>query len=206
MKTVLCFGDSNTWGYEPGTGLRYDDSIRWTSMTQSLLNSEIKLIEAGLNGRTTNSEDETREFRRGTALLKLYLESCRPLSLVVISLGTNDLKASLSLSIEEIKSGARALCQQALDFDYAPYDKPAILLVAPAPLVNSPELDEEFENAIPTSRKLATAYYQLCQELDIQFLDAGRVVKTSPVDGVHWDADSHHDFARHLAAVIPTII
>ena len=206
MKTVLCFGDSNTWGYEPGSGLRYDESIRWTSLTPMLLNNEVSFYEAGLNGRTTNSDDAERDFRRGTELLELYLESCRPLSLVIISLGTNDLKQSLSLAIEQIQAGARALCQQALAFDYAPYNKPQVMLVAPSPLVDSPDLGEEFEQALVTSRKLAAVYYQLSQELGIHFLDAGRVVKASPIDGVHWDADAHRDFARHLSAVIGAML
>ena len=157
MKTVLCFGDSNTWGYEPGTGLRYDESTRWTSLTPMLLENKVSFYEAGLNGRTTNSCDTERDFRRGTELLKLYLESCRPLSLVIINLGTNDLKKSLQLSVEEIQSGARLLCKQALEFDYSPYDKPQVMLVAPAPLVNSPDLDEEFEQLeLENSRKLAS--------------------------------------------------
>ncbi|RZQ51357.1 arylesterase [Pseudoalteromonas phenolica] len=207
MKTVLCFGDSNTWGYEPGTGLRYDESTRWTSLTPMLLENEVSFYEAGLSGRTTNSCDSERDFRRGTELLKLYLESCRPLSLVIINLGTNDLKKSLQLSVEEIQSGARLLCKQALEFDYSPYDKPQVMLVAPAPLVNSPDLDEEFEQLeLENSRKLATTYYQLCQELGIHFLNAGQVVKTSPLDGVHWDEAAHQDFARHLAEVVRAIL
>lgn len=207
MNTVLCFGDSNTWGYEPCTGLRYDESTRWTSLTPMLLGNDFSFYEAGLNGRTTNSCDTERDFRRGTELLKLYLESCRPLSLVIISLGTNDLKKSLQLSVEEIQSGARALCKQVLEFDYTPYDKPQVMLVAPAPLVNSPNLDEEFEQPeLENSRKLATTYYQLCQELGIHFLNAGQIVKTSPLDGVHWDEAAHHDFARHLAEVVRKVL
>jgi len=206
MKTVLCYGDSNTWGYQPGTGRRFDESVRWTALTPMLLNNEVNFYEAGLNGRTTNSNDTERDFRCGAALFKLYLESCRPLSLVLISLGTNDLKKSLSLSIEQIKAGAKELCKQALEFDYAPYDKPQVMLVAPAPLIKVPELDEEFELSVENSRKLASAYYQISQELDIHFLNAGQVVKASPIDGVHWDIVAHQDFARHLAAVVGTLL
>ncbi|WP_286263090.1 SGNH/GDSL hydrolase family protein [Thalassotalea atypica] len=206
MQSVLCFGDSNTWGYEPGTGLRFDHTVRWTALTQTLLNNDIKLYEAGLNGRTTNSDDAGRDFRCGSQLLNLYLESCRPLSLVIISLGTNDLKASLSLSVDEIKAGAKVLCEQVQSFDFSPYQAPQVLLVAPAPLVDSAALDEEFETALTASRKLAAAYFHLSRELGIHFLDAGKIVKTSPVDGVHWDADAHLDFARHLSALLPSII
>jgi lysophospholipase L1-like esterase len=93
MQHILCFGDSNTWGYIPGTGERYDKEIRWPALTQLLLNNEFTLYEAGLSGRTINSDDASRDFRNGSKLLNLYLESCRPLDLVIIMLGTNELSS-----------------------------------------------------------------------------------------------------------------
>ncbi|OUS24833.1 hypothetical protein A9Q98_13130 [Thalassotalea sp. 42_200_T64] len=201
MRNILCFGDSNTWGYIPGSGYRYDEATRWTAMTQSLLGNEFSLYEAGLNGRTTMRDAPDRAFRNGAKLLKMYLESCRPLDMVIIMLGTNDLKASFGQSIDNIYEGAKWLCKQALEFDYAPYNSPQVMLVAPAPLVASAELGEEFSQTVATSRRIAPAYYALCKELNIHFLDAGRVVKPSIIDGVHWDSDGHHNFAQHLAAV-----
>ncbi|NQZ90427.1 MAG: SGNH/GDSL hydrolase family protein [Colwellia sp.] len=202
MRNVLCFGDSNTWGYVPGTGKRYDEEVRWPALTQLLLNNEFTLYEAGLSGRTINSDDASRDFRNGAKQLNLYLESCRPLDLVIIMLGTNDLKASLTLSIEDIKERAKALCLQVLNFDYAPYDKPEILLVAPAPFVDSVNIDDEFSQSIVRSKQLAPAYFQLAQDLKLLFLDAGRVIKSSMIDGIHWDEKEHRDFAIHLAAML----
>jgi len=202
MRNILCFGDSNTWGYVPGTGERYDEEVRWPALTQLLLNNEFTLYEAGLSGRTINSDDASRDFRNGAKQLNLYLESCRPLDLVIIMLGTNDLKASLTLSIEDIKEGANALCLQVLNFDYAPYDKPEILLVAPAPFVDSVNIDDEFSQSIAKSKQLAPAYYQLAQDLKLLFLDAGRVIKSSMIDGIHWDEKEHRDFSIHLAAML----
>jgi len=202
MRHVLCFGDSNTWGYIPGTGERFDEETRWTALTQVLLNNEFTLYEAGLSGRTINSDDPDRDFRSGSKLLNLYLESCRPLDLVVIMLGTNDLKVNLHNSIENIKDEMKALCQEVLDFDYSPYDKPKVLLVAPVPFVDSVNMDEEFSPSIAKSKQIAPAYYQLAQELELSFLDAGRVIKASTIDGIHWDAIGHRDFATHLAATL----
>ncbi len=202
MRHVLCFGDSNTWGYVPGTGERFNEEIRWTALTQVLLNNEFTLYEAGLSGRTVNSDVPSRNFRNGAKLLDLYLESCRPLDLVIIMLGTNDLKVSLGHSIENIKTDLKALCLQVLDFDYAPYDKPEIILVAPVPFVDSVDIDEEFSQNIAKSKQLAPTYYQLAQELKVSFLDAGRVIKSSKIDGIHWDAKGHLDFATHLAATL----
>ena len=202
MRHILCFGDSNTWGYVPGTGERFDEKTRWTALTQLLLNNEFTLYEAGLNGRTINSDDPTREFRNGAKLLNLYLESCRPLDLVIIMLGTNDLKASLNNSIEDIKAAVKVLCQQVIDFDYSPYDKPEIMLIAPVPFTDSADIDDEFSQSIAKSKQLAPAYYQLAQDLKLLFLDAGRVIKSSMIDGIHWDEKEHRDFSIHLAAML----
>ena len=202
MRNILCFGDSNTWGYVPGTGQRFDHDIRWPGLTSLLLNDDFNVIEAGLNGRTTNSDDANRDFRNGSKLLELYLESCRPLDLVIIMLGTNDVKASLANSIADIKAGAETLCRQALTFDYSPYNKPEVMLVAPPAIVSSDALGEEFFGAIDQSKKIAPAYYQISQELNTHFLDASRIVRASIIDGIHWDAAGHKDFANHLAALI----
>ncbi|MFT5757431.1 MAG: lysophospholipase L1-like esterase [Alteromonadaceae bacterium] len=202
MRNILCFGDSNTWGYVPGTGERFDEEIRWTALTQVMLNHEFTLYEAGLSGRTISSDEPSRDFRNGAKLINLYLESCRPLDLVIIMLGTNDLKASLALSIEDIKAAAKALCLQVLDFDYAPYDTPEIMLVAPPPFTDSADIDAEFTENIATSKQLAPTYYHLAQELKLSFLDAGRVIKSSMIDGIHWDEKGHRDFATHLAATL----
>ncbi|WNC67041.1 SGNH/GDSL hydrolase family protein [Thalassotalea nanhaiensis] len=202
MQNILCFGDSNTWGYIPGSGFRYDEASRWTTIAQCLLGNEFCIYEAGLNGRTTTCDEPGRAFRNGSKTLNLYLESCRPLDMVIIMLGTNDLKASFAQTIDHIRHGAKALCKQALEFDYAPYHTPQIILVAPAPLVETAELDQEFADMIANSRRIAPAYYELSKELNINFIDAGRVVKPSIIDGVHWDQDGHSHFAQHLSAVI----
>jgi lysophospholipase L1-like esterase len=202
MLNILCFGDSNTWGYIPGTGYRYDEGSRWTAIAQSLVGSEFCLLEAGLNGRTTMYDEPGRAFRNGANTLNLYLESCRPLSMVIIMLGTNDLKASLSLTVDDIRDGAKTLCKQALEFDYAPYKPPQVMLVAPSPLVDTDKSDEEFSGMIGHSKRIASAYYSLSEELGIHFLNAGQIVKSSSIDGVHWDSNGHHDFAQHLAAML----
>jgi len=202
MQNILCFGDSNTWGYIPGTGLRYDESTRWTAIAQSLLGDQFRLYEAGLNGRTIMQSETSREFRSGAELINLYLESCRPLDVVIVMLGTNDLKTSFDLSISSIDQAARGLCKQILEFDYVPYNSPKLILIAPAPLTESESFDGEFESRIADSKRLAPAYYQLCKDLNIEFIDAGRIVKASIIDGVHWDKDGHHSFGQHISTVL----
>ena len=206
MHNILCFGDSNTWGYMPNSGERFNEDTRWPALAQSMLGNEYKIHEAGLNGRTIQTDQTDKPFRNGSQYLGLYLESCRPLDLVIIMLGTNDLKNTFALSIDDIKAGASALCKQVLNFDYGSYKAPQVLLVAPAPLVESVELGDEFSGTLLNSKRLAPAYYQLCQDHKIHFLDAGRVVKVSSEDGVHWNREGHEHFAQHLAALLPSLL
>ena len=93
-KVVVCYGDSNTWGADPaGTG-RFAPDVRWTGVLQAELGSGYKIIEEGLNGRTTNIEDTIEEDRNGRRQLPPTIESHRPFDLMIIMLGTNDLAAA----------------------------------------------------------------------------------------------------------------
>ena len=93
MKQILCFGDSNTYGYIPENGKRYAYADRWTGiLSERLKDEDCRVIEEGLCGRTTVFEDELRIGRRGADLLPVLLESHSPLHRVILMLGTNDCK------------------------------------------------------------------------------------------------------------------
>ena len=118
MKNILCFGDSNTWGYSPIDGTRYPLDIRWTGVLQKSLGTDYRIIEEGLNGRTTFINEDERPLRSGSDVLQIILESHRPLDFVIIMLGTNDLKVEFNLSVEEIAQGAKTLCEMVLNSEY----------------------------------------------------------------------------------------
>ncbi len=92
IKTILCYGDSNTWGYIPATAGRYPPDVRWPGVMRKLLGEKYNVIEEGLNGRTTVWEDPYKPGRNGLELLIPILDSHNPIDLVVVMLGTNDLK------------------------------------------------------------------------------------------------------------------
>ena len=106
MKTILCYGASNTWGYKPDPSavlpIRYSYKQRWTGILQSKLGDEFLVIEEGLNSRTTVIDDPLNDDRNGKAYLKPCLESHAPLDFVALMLGTNDLKVRFGLSASEI--------------------------------------------------------------------------------------------------------
>ena len=206
MKTVLCFGDSNTWGYSPLDGSRHPHDVRWTGVLQRLLGSDYLVIEEGLNGRTNVTNEEERPIRSGLDVLSILLESHRPLDLVVIMLGTNDLKHDFNLSAEEIADGARQVCRSVIDCEYL-VDPPQILLISPTHIELMTEEEQDiFIGAIEKSRELARHYQVVAEDLGIHFLDASRIVVKTNLDGVHWDAGQHHDFGKALSGMIGQII
>ena len=129
MKNILCYGDSNTFGFIPVSGKRYSIDERWTGILQKLLGNEYRIIEEGLNGRTTVFEDPSKAGRNGKAYLEVCLESHKPIDLIIISLGTNDLKTKFSASENVIAQNMRRLILTVKNYDYGiGYNKPEILI------------------------------------------------------------------------------
>ena len=204
MKNILCFGDSNTWGYSPQDGSRFPPNVRWTGTLQKTLGIDYNIIEEGLNGRTTfiNEEGEdARPFRSGSDVFSMILESHRPLNLVTIMLGTNDLKLEFNLSVEEIAQGVKELCEIVLSSEYLIDNPPKLLLISPIHIGSTiqPDQEEFFEQAREKSYQFAEHYQRVAEELGIHFLDAAKIVSPSEGEGVHWDADQHIKFGKVLA-------
>tara|TARA_E500000081_G_scaffold41541_1_gene45147 strand:+ start:1021 stop:1659 length:639 start_codon:yes stop_codon:yes gene_type:complete len=204
MKNILCFGDSNTWGYSPQDGSRFPPNVRWTGTLQKTLGIDYNIIEEGLNGRTTfiNEEGEdARPFRSGSDVFSMILESHRPLDLVTIMLGTNDLKLEFNLSVEEIAQGVKELCEIVLSSEYLIDNPPKLLLISPIHIGSTiqPDQEEFFEQAREKSYQFAEHYQRVAEELGIHFLDAAKIVSPSEGEGVHWDADQHIKFGKVLA-------
>ena len=204
MKNILCFGDSNTWGYSPQDGNRFPPDIRWTGVLQKSLGADYRIIEEGLNGRTTFINEDERPLRSGSDVLQILLESHRPLDFVIIMLGTNDLKVEFNLSVEEIAQGAKTLCEMVLNSEYLADNIPQILLVSPTHIGSTimPDQEEFFNQAREKSYQFAEHYEKAAAEIGVHFLDAANIVGPSKVDGVHWDADQHVKFGKCLAQIL----
>ena len=122
MKQILCFGDSNTWGYDGESRERLPWGVRWTSLLQEKLNKEkYRVIEEGLCGRTTVFEDPLRDGRKGTALLPTLLETHAQVDVITLMLGTNDCKTVFGASADVIGKGILRLLDQIQE--YAPKAK-----------------------------------------------------------------------------------
>ena len=143
MKTILCYGDSNTWGYEPATKERYSRAERWTGILQRELGAGYYVVEEGLNGRTTVWDDPIEGYKNGKEQLIPCLTSHKPIDLVTIMLGTNDLKRRFSLGAYDIAEGAGVLVNIVQKSDCGPQEgAPKVLLMAPPPVAKLTEYAE----------------------------------------------------------------
>lgn len=211
MRNVLFFGDSNTYGFDPesraaGTGERFSADVRWCGVAARELGSGWHVIEEGLNGRTTVHEDPYRlaTCLSGGALLPTLLKSHLPLDVVVIMLGTNDLKPVYSLGLADIARGMAVLAEAVKEFPWPSCSPcPQVLLVSPPPLTHAATrgLLAEFDaQGIVLSEQLADAYRQVAELEGCDFLDAGEVARVGSFDGVHLDAAGHHALGLAIAA------
>lgn len=195
MKTILCYGDSNTYGSNPTDGPRFDRHTRWPGVLQDILGKNYVVIEEGCSGRTTVFDDPFDSHKNGAQTLPAILKSHQPLDLVVIFLGTNDLKAVFHAAPNNIARGVEALVGicRSMTVSSGGTASPDILVVAPpalAQLSGTPYV-EMFAGGEEKSRQLGSVYRKMADRIGCHLLDAGAFVKTSPVDGVHLDAEAH---------------
>jgi lysophospholipase L1-like esterase len=203
MKTVLCYGDSNTWGYNPGTGERFSRDERWTGVLRQKLGAEYHVIEEGLNGRTTVWDDPIEGYKNGKEYLIPCLQSHRPIDLVVIMLGTNDLKKRFSVSAYDIANAAGVLVDVVQRSDAGPEGHPPkVLLMAPPPVGKLTEFAEMFEDAEVKSRKFSEYYRRVAEEYGCMLLDTSEVIVSSDLDGIHFEAGEHQKLGEAVAALV----
>jgi lysophospholipase L1-like esterase len=203
MRTILCYGDSNTWGYEPATGNRYPEDVRWPGVLARELGSGFRVIEEALNGRTTVREDPVEDYKNGKDYLRPCLQSQAPLDLVIIALGVNDLKARFFASASDAADGAGVLVSIAQRSGVGPDGtSPRVLLVAPPPVGRLTELAQMFAGAEEKSKGFSRQYQRVAEKYGCELLDAGEVVRASDRDGIHLEATEHRKLGEAVAASV----
>lgn len=205
MYNILCYGDSNTFGSMPCGG-RWSRKERWTGILQELLGDDFYVIEEGCGGRTTVMEDFLEPDKNGRTFLPVALRTHRPIDMVIIMLGTNDMKKRFSLLPVDIAYGAAELGTLAERYDYGEgYPIPKVVLVSPI------ELGEGIENsvftgfapeAVAVSKQLAPFFEKQAKAHQWLFLDAAKVASPSPKDMLHMEKEDHRALAKALSSII----
>lgn len=210
MKSILAFGDSLTWGFEAGTFKRHPFESRWPNVLAAGLGAKARVIEEGMNGRTTVFPDPVCDAERnGAVALPILLESHHPLDLVIIMLGTNDIKYANRCRAFDAAMGMQRLVGLVNNHDYnADYAPPQILLVSPPHLVKT---DDEWFNdlwghAIAESKLFARHYKRVADENECHFFDAASVAVADKTDGGHLDAANTRKIGEGLVPVVKKIL
>jgi lysophospholipase L1-like esterase len=214
-KKVLCFGDSLTWGWVPvADGMpteRYPREQRWTGVLADGLGEGYAVIEEGLSARTTNADDPTDPRLNGSKYLPSALASHLPLDLVILMLGTNDTKAYFGRTPLDIALGMSVLVTQVLTSAGGvgtAYPAPQVLVVAPPPLPPMPHpwFQLIFEGAQEKSARLAEVYGALASFVKVPFFDAGSVISTEGVDGLHFTEQNNRALGEALVEQVTRIL
>lgn len=202
-KRIVCFGDSNTWGYIPVTSQRYDENTRWPALLQSKLGYEdYTVVEEGLTGRTTVFDDPFDPELNGLKTMPAILRTAAPIDLLVFMLGTNDFQSHIPAG--NPVSTARAVQYMLEIARTLPLDregeKMKILLISPIEITEDrltfKDNDVTDAQSIANSRELGKHMAIVAQQLGVEFLDAAQYIKPGKVDGVHLDEAGHAKMAE----------
>lgn len=210
MKHILAFGDSLTWGFTAGSWTRHAFEDRWPNVLTAGLSGKVRVIEEGQNGRMTVHDDPfVFENRSGAVALPILLSTHQPLDLVLIMLGSNDLKWEGRQRAIDARLGMARLVEIVKTYVYKPgCSIPQILLMAPPHLAKTDDEDFAgyFEHAMAESKNFAYQYAKLAKETDCHFLDAASIAKADPVDGIHLDAANTRAIGTALIPVVKRIL
>ncbi|MES5096791.1 SGNH/GDSL hydrolase family protein [Agrobacterium sp. BA1120] len=206
-KTVLCYGDSLTWGFDAENLGRHAFEDRWPSVLQKALGTDVNVIAEGLNGRTTAYDDHLADCdRNGARILPTLLHSHAPLDLVIIMLGTNDLKRGIGSgnAVGAVK-GVERLINLVRSHVWSFDDEQPEILIVSAPHIcetGNEMFAAMFVGAVEQSEMMGSLYRDLADEKGCGFFDAASVAVTTPIDGVHLDAENTRAIGRGLEPVV----
>lgn len=207
MKTIVCFGDSNTYGRDGATGKRFARNVRWPGILRDHLGKGFEIIEEGLPGRTTVLNDPILgKMKNGKKYLGPCLASHSPVDLVIFLLGTCDAKVYYSLTAEDIASGMEILVKMAKNSETGPDGSiPHIFLLTPPLFGPGIEKVERYHGALKRMKDLDALYWKISEKYGCSFLETQKFVQTTGVDHIHLDAEGHKKLGTAVAAMVNRI-
>ena len=207
-RVVVCFGDSNSYGTPAMASLdawdRFAPTLRWPGVMGAALGPGWQVIEEALPGRTTLHDDpiEGRD-KNGLSALPIVLGSHRPIDLLIIMLGTNDLKARFAVTPDDIAASVEQLVTTARASVAGPDNRaPAVMVIVPVPIIETGCLAGMFRGGAAKSEQLGASYRAMADRLDVLLLDAGPLAAVDPLDGVHLTAEAHAVIGKAVAQAI----
>ncbi len=207
MKTILCFGDSNTQGLT-ADGKRLPRSKRWPGILHAHLGKDYEVLEEGLKGRTTTFTDPIDGMmKNGRKYLIPCLDSHAPIDLVIVMLGTCEMKNRYGLKAADIAQGMEKLLNAIAQSTAGPQNEaPEALLLSPIPF--GPHIDRQplYSAAKHLPGEVAHLYAELAKQREIAFLETGKIVQASSHDSLHLDEEGHRKLGTAVSAIVTTLL
>ena len=184
MKKILCFGDSNTFGYNPNNGSRYNENSRWTGILKNLCKNNYEIIEAGCNNRTAFSNNPDGIQFTGYMILPEYLKNFY--DIIILAIGINDLQKFYNPTLEEFETG--------------------IIILSPSYITEN-ILNSNFrfmfnQTSIEKSKQITSIYKKIANKYNCKFLDLNKIVTTSKIDGLHYEVEEHKKIAQSIITLL----
>lgn len=208
MKNILCFGDSNIYGFNPATGGRFNENERWSGVLGQILKGKYNIIEEGCNARTVLFKDFADITTCGIDYLPYCLYKYENLDMVILSLGLNDFQSAYHASVDDVIDGIRILADLIKSSEKTENTK--IFILAP-PSIRKDIVRSKFgclfdEAAIGKSKEFAQKLKDFASGCGYCFFDCNDITETSKEDGIHISSESHKKIALKLSGLIPEFL
>ena len=200
MKKILCFGDSNTYGFIPSSGKRYDENSRWSGILKKLLREEYEIIEAGCNNRTAFCDNPAGVNETGYKVLPSLLTP--DIDCVILAVGINDLQYLYNISMKDYESGLENL----IGIVRTKLPRAEIILLSPS-VITEDILNSYFaamfdETSIEKSKQLSAIYERAARKENCKLLDLKKIASPSKTDGLHYEKIEHIKIANAIFDLI----
>ena len=200
MKKILCFGDSNTFGYNPHNGSRYNEDSRWTGILKSLCKGKFEIIEAGCNNRTAFSNNPDGIQFTGYMILSEYLKEF--FDIIIFAIGINDLQKFYNPTLEEFETGIENLIKKIRES----LPNCNIIILSPSHITEN-ILSSNFrfmfnETSIEKSKQITPIYEKIANEYNCKFLNLNKIVTPSEMDGLHYEVEEHKKIAQSIITLL----
>lgn len=200
MKKILCFGDSNTFGYNPNNGSRYNENSRWTGILKNLCKNNYEIIEAGCNNRTAFSNNPNGIQFTGYKVLPEYLKKFY--DIIILAIGINDLQKFYNPTLEEFETGIENIIKKIRENN----PNCDIIILSPSYITEN-ILNSNFrfmfnQTSIEKSKQITSIYKKIANKYNCKFLDLNKIVTTSKIDGLHYEVEEHKKIAQSIITLL----
>ena len=202
MKKILCYGDSNTFGFVPEDGSRFDADARWTGVLQKILGRDYLIIEEDACDRTGFVHNPKGDLYSAQNHFPVLMSKNMDIDILILAIGSNDMQFQYNIDFSTVEKGLENLIKT------AKIKTDNIILIPPVILDNN-VLNGGFsfqfdKTSIKKSQKVGDIYKKIAQIFDCLVFDINEFVRPSNIDGLHYDRKSHSLVAKNLAEIIHT--